>query len=274
MKDHNDASTTQQNQSKKKIRLVVMGGGYDTRSIKLLEKSLLEQSNDDVPKFDHLRKKHKSQMTKRRWYNRLLRRNNLNVNDNQNATTGNAFLNITSNNYELEAYELDLPDVVVAKRKLLSSRLFRRRPWLRHSHEVGNDEQVEYPKLLEADFNDINGTRKVLEEILLSDNGDADVTNIILFEGVMIYLDKGIPHALLELCSDVLRKSDKSDTVLSSSTTPQVLGYLCFADRLENIPGGDKDAANIEMELTGWELIDFLSKPGLARHMGVSRVVR
>jgi len=283
MDDHNTTTaTTTQQMRKKKIRLVVMGGGYDTRSIKLLEQSLLMQSGDDATtttttQYDLLRKRHnQSQKRRTRWYNRLLQRNKSrhNSNNDDKATTGNAFFNITSTNYDLEAYELDLPEVVSAKRKLLSSRLFRRRPWLQRRVD-------EYPKLMEANFNDLNATRKVLEGILLNDNqsDDAaereDVTNIILFEGVMIYLDKGVPHALLELCSDVLRKSQDGYTTYntSSSSSSTALGYLCFADRLENIPGGDEDAAHVEMESTGWELIDFLSKPGLARHMGVARIV-
>jgi len=277
MDDHSNATITiTQQMRKKKIRLVVMGGGYDTRSIKLLEQSLLMQSGDDAAattttttQYDLLRKRYnQSQRRRSRWYNRILQRNSNRRNSNNDdiTTTGNAFFNITSTNYDLEAYELDLPEVVSAKRKLLSARLFRRRPWLQRRVD-------EYPKLMEANFNDLNATSKVLEGILLNDN-DAereDVTNIILFEGVMIYLDEGVPHALLELCSDVLRKSRTANSNTSSSKA--TLGYLCFADRLENIPGGDADAAHVEMESTGWELVDFLSKPGLARHMGVARVV-
>jgi hypothetical protein len=155
----------------------------------------------------------------------------------------------------------------------------------------GGNGGEEYPILIEANFNDLNGTRSLLEKIVLSqhenesedattddDDNDHDVTNIIVFEGVMIYLDEGIPHALLEVCSDVLKKSreqqqkqrKKKNADSKSKATP--IGYLCFADRLENIPGGDEDAAQLEMESTGWELIDWLSKPGLARHMGVARV--
>jgi len=281
MNEHNNTtSTTMQQMRKKKIRLVVMGGGYDTRSIKLLEQSLLMQSGGDdattTTQYDLLRKRHNQSQRKRtRWYNRLLQRNKSrhNSNNDDSTTTGNAFFNITSINYDLEAYELDLPEVVSAKRKLLSSRLFRRRPWLQRRGD-------EYPKLMEANFNDLNATRKALEGILLNDNSQSDdaeredVTNIILFEGVMIYLDEGVPHALLELCSDVLRKSQHGYTTNSStSSSTTALGYLCYADRLENIPGGDEDAAHVEMESTGWELVDFLSKPGLARHMGVARVV-
>ena len=295
MNDHNNATsttTTQQQRRKKKIRLLVMGGGYDTRSIKLLEQSLLMQRKDDdttTSSLDNLlrRRHNQSQRRKTRWYNRLLRRNNNSYSNNnnnnnydtlvQNPTNGNAFCNITSTNYNLEAYELDLPEVVSAKQKLLSSRLYRRRPWLRRSQQIKTMMDEEYPNLCEANFNDLNATRKVLEGILLHDNDDAesgdDVTNIILFEGVMIYLDYGVPHALLELCSDVLRKGLLGCNTNNNSSSTRRLGYLCFADRLENIPGGDEDAAHVEMESTGWELMDFLSKPGLARHMGVARVV-
>lgn len=322
MEEHNTATSTtttmqtQETKKKKKIRLVIMGGGYDTRSIKLLEQSLLMQSesNDDVAtttsstRYNRLQKRHNQFLRRRRrrtrWYHRLLsrRNNNPNNDDDPSSTTtistGSAFFNITSTNYDLEAYELDLPEVVTAKRKLLSKRLFRRRPWLQQKSRVAmmklgrNDDGLkdDYPILMEANFNDLNATREVLEGILL-DSKDVsessshdDVMNIILFEGVMIYLDKGIPHALLEVCSQVLRKSSEQqqhhDNVNTannndnnSSSTRRTLGYLCFADRLENIPGGDEDAAHVEMECTGWELVDFLSKPGLARHMGVARVV-
>ena len=330
----------QQQKRRKKIRLIVMGGGYDTRSIKLLEQSLLQSldidsddesgRSDDHYYYNLLRKKYNRHTTKtqrrRRWYHRLLqrlRRSKIDTNSNSSSfkddttatiqtssTSGNnAFANITSSNYDIQSYELDLPEVVIAKRKLLSKRLYRRRPWLqkfdgsksrisssrRGAEEEGGDGNggEEYPILIEADFNDLNGTRSLLERIVLSqhenesedattadnDGGydDDDVTNIIVFEGVMIYLDEGIPHALLEICSDVLRKSreqqqqqKKKNTSSKNKETP--IGYLCFADRLENIPGGDEDAAQLEMESTGWELIDWLSKPGLARHMGVARV--
>jgi hypothetical protein len=334
--DHDD-NEQQQQKRKKKIRLIVMGGGYDTRSIKLLEQSLLQsldidddessRSQQDDYYYNLLRKKynrHTPTTTKRRrrWYHRLLqrlRRSKIDTSSLEDDTTTtssqtnstsatNAFANITlsSKNYDIQSYELDLPEVVIAKRKLLLKRLYRRRPWLqkfarsRHSRsssssqkgvekegDGGGSGNEEYPVLIEANFNDLNGTRSLLEEIVLSneeattddEDGD-DVTNIILFEGVMIYLDEGIPHALLEVCSDVLRKSreqqqqqkqqNNKNTNSKSKATP--IGYLCFADRLENIPGGDEDAAQLEMESTGWELIDWLSKPGLARHMGVARV--
>ena len=225
----------------KKIRLIVMGGGYDTRSIKLLERSLLQ--NTDIPHYDLLLKQ--KRQTRTRWWNRRQQKPPLN----------NAFDNITSIDYDLECFELDLPEVVRAKTQLLQTRLFKRRPWLQ-------DIQSDYPKLIPVDFNNLNDTRNALEGIILSDDtGNTNVHNIIIFEGVMIYLDEGVPHALLDICSGILNKRKSQ----SSS-------YLCFADRLENIPGGDEGAANLEMKSTGWKLIDWLPKPGLARHMGVARL--
>jgi len=225
----------------KKINLIVMGGGYDTRSIKLLERSLLQ--NTDIPHYELLKQK---RQTRTRWWNRR---------ELVEPPLKNAFDNITSKDYDLECFELDLPEVVRAKTQLLQTRLFKRRPWLQ-------DIQSDYPRLIPVDFNNLNDTRSALEGIILSDDtGNNNVHNIIIFEGVMIYLDEGVPHALLDICSSILNKRKSQ----SSS-------YLCFADRLENIPGGDESAANLEMNSTGWKLIDWLPKPGLARHMGVARL--
>lgn len=182
----------------------------------------------------------------------------------------------TSNHYTLECYELDLPEVVQSKRKLIRSRLSRRRPWLMNYHATSPTPY--YPTLVEVDLNNLNATRMALENILSSNSKDCisendaaiKVANIILFEGVMIYLDQGIPHSLLKLCSDALRNTNNATENNPSARTS---GYLCFADRLENIPGGDEEKARIEMKETGWELVDWLSKPGLARHMGVASCV-
>ena len=289
--DENTISTTQPSTrtlQKKKLRLIVMGGGYDTRSIKLLERSLL--MNETILHYDSLKqKKRNSKRKQQRWWKRFIRRrpqNKKKKEQHSSTLNNNAFDNITtSSNYELECYELDLPEVVVAKRKLLQTRLVKRRPWLHDSIATG-----EYPKLISVDFNNLQETKDVLERILLLSSStnstdysndreeekertydNDDVYNIILFEGVMIYLNEGIPHSLLGLCSSVLNNANTQSS--SSLVEAAARGYLCFADRLENIPGGDEKAANVEMESTGWELIDWLSKPGLARHMGLARLL-
>ncbi len=225
----------------RKIRLIVMGGGYDTRSFKLLEQSILQ--NDNNPHHSLL------QRNRQKKNQRIL----LQLRESHMRVNNSAFDRLSNCNYELECYELDLPEVVNAKTQLLKRRLSRRRPWL---SDVQN-----YPILFPVDLNNLDQTRKALEDIVHNKFGeDKIVDTIILFEGVMIYLDPGIPHSLLSLCSDILRRKSEGNC------------FLCFADRLENIPGGDEDMARIEMENTGWELIDWLSKPGLARHMGVARL--
>lgn len=274
--------------ARKLFRLIIMGGGYDTRGLKLLERALLhtqmvDDNNHPLHKLMLLDKKHRLQpqhheqqqqqrgSIRWRWWKNIStrRRRKQCV---QVVEGGDDFLSGLNVRYDVECYELDLPEVVQAKRRLLQKRLFRRRPWLQNAENFGGKDS--YPKLVAANFNDVDETRNALEEILITpsvstnvakDGGIDAVTNIFIFEGVNIYLNDGIPHALLKICSEMLVAAHLM------SLTPSE-GYLCFADRLENIPGGDSDAAHAEMESTGWELMDWLPKPGLARHMGIARL--
>lgn len=285
---HSNETRIDDKSTRKLFRLIIMGGGYDTRGVKLLERSLLhspiaDDSSRPLHKLLLLDERHRFNRW-RWWHNTSSRRRRksngfqgkgagtLSGNDRLPPLLGAQLKAVANARCDLECYELDLPEVVQAKRRLLT-RLHRRRPWLRDA-EAGV-EKNSFPKLVEANFNSMDETRKALEGILLPPpslaNGIMDcdydiVTNIFIFEGVMIYLDDGVPHALLRLCSETLET-----TSLVSMASSE--GYLCFADRLENIHGGDSDAARAEMESTGWELIDWLAKPGLARHMGVARRV-
>lgn len=175
--------------TKRKIRLIYLGAGYDVRSIYLQQHGLIDQ-----------------------------------------------------------AIELDLPNVIEAKRKLFTAPRFR---------TYCPPEQL--PSFFPVDLNDLDQVRTILEGILAIES--CEWYNVLLFEGVMIYLQPGVPHDLLKVCSDALR-----------ATNGDAEGMLCFADRLENIPGGDEQLARQEMEATGWELVEWLPKPGLARHMGVARL--
>jgi hypothetical protein len=275
---------------RKLFRLIIMGGGYDTRGLKLLEQSFLtmrmmDNDDNDIDYSDPSRNIHRLRLqsqglnTRRqrhrwRWWKNISTRrrwrNDDQLNGNDRVAPSLTAETKADASFDLECYELDLPEVVEAKRRLLQTRLFRRRPWLRDA--VATEGGDSYPKLVATNFNNSEETRRALESILLpppslprrTDSYEIDdVTNIIIFEGVMIYLDDGIPHSLLRLCSELLE-----------TATPSSNGYLCFADRLENIPGGDFDAACFEMENTGWQLIDWLPKPGLARHMGIARLLR
>ena len=89
---------------------------------------------------------------------------------------------------------------------------------------------------------------------------DVEWHTIFMLEGVMIYLDDGVPSSLLNITSSVLREN-------------KLEGSLCFADRLENVPGGDFDLGVKELKNNGWEMKDWCPKPGLARHMGSANLL-
>ena len=193
----NAANEARQADPTKRIRLIMLGGGYDIRSLKLRQRGLVDQ-----------------------------------------------------------AVELDLPDVVEAKQKLFQNRLLRRR------RRRGMTDQ-DLPDMMSIDLNKLNDVKEKLNAICTHGGDDSDwrqYHNIFVFEGVMIYLDAGCPSALLGVCSDVLNSHGLG-------------GSLCFADRLENIPEGNLDDAIVELNSNGWELIDWLPKPGLARHQGSARLL-
>lgn len=151
--------------------------------------------------------------------------------------------------------ELDLPEVVHSKQRLFT-RLQKRRPSLAN---------ISMPTLIPSDFNDIPDVKKKLEQALEGDiDEDADANfdwyTIFLFEGVMIYLNDGVPSSLLNITSDVLKERG-------------LKGSLCLADRLENVPGGDEDLGEIELTRNGWNIVDWCPKPGLARHMLSARLL-
>ena len=181
----------------KRIRLIMLGCGYDIRSLKLRQRGFID-----------------------------------------------------------EAVEFDLPDVVEAKKKLFHNRLLRRR------RRRGMKDQ-DLPIMMPIDLNQLDDVRKKLEGIVTrGDDKSAwkQYHNIFVFEGVMIYLDDGVPSALLGICRDVLNKHGLD-------------GSLCFADRLERIPEGNIDDGIVELNRNGWELVEWLPKPGLARHQGSARLL-
>ena len=155
------------------------------------------------------------------------------------------------------AYELDLPEVIEAKQRLFE-RAKRRRNDL-------TDRLL--PKQYGIDLSEVENVRSILRDILNSDvlfidNGSApnSVHTVILFEAVMIYLDENVPTDLLKMCADTLREHERCNSSCTSS--------LVFADRLENIPGGDIVTGRDVLENLGWNIVEWLPKPGLARHMG------
>ena len=145
-----------------------------------------------------------------------------------------------------EVMELDLEQVVQAKERLFS-RLLKRRPWLK---------DLNMPLLVPSDFNRVEEVKQVLNQVIddSMQGKEEEWYTIVVFEGVMIYLNDGAPSSLLNVTSSVLSKK-------------KLLGSLCLADRLENVPGGDEALGIVELEKNGWCIMDWSPKPGLARHM-------
>jgi O-methyltransferase involved in polyketide biosynthesis len=177
------------------VRLITLGGGYDTRSMKLLERGVIQQ-----------------------------------------------------------AVELDLPTVVQAKQRLLSSKRFQ-------SRRQGNaDVALLLPTLYAVDLNEVARVREILEELFATQETEDTVT-IFLFEAVFLYLNPGVPTALLQLCSDI-SKGDNSNS------------WLALVDRLEGFDGDDRnhETARQVLAKSNWDLVDYSPKHGATRHMVRARL--
>ena len=171
---------------------------------------------------------------------------------------GARLLSTRANGVE-QAWELDLPDVVHAKRQMLA-RLERRRN--RRNHKRGNQEEIFcYPHLIHVNLNNHTAATQLLQDKILAHNNDSEATpwhTIFVSEGVLIYLDD--PNGLLQTCAAAVVATDDTAS-------------LCFADRLANVPGGNETAGRAALEAAGWDLVEWRPKPGLARHMGLARLL-
>ena len=151
-----------------------------------------------------------------------------------------------------QAIELDLPQVVEAKTRILQSKRFKRR----RPNMVGDM----LPEFYSADLNKVDQVKSTLEDILGRDTAGEHWHTIFLFEGVMIYLDDGVPDALLGVCRQALK-------------TTGLRGTLCFADELENFPNDDLETARTVFAAHEWVITDWLPKGGKTRHMGCAEMM-
>jgi Leucine carboxyl methyltransferase len=131
-----------------------------------------------------------------------------------------------------QAVELDLPQVIDSKRRLFTSHRFRHKVQaLGGGSNIDNETTSIQPHMIPVDLNDLERVRMALEEVFRQQDGDDDEQQhasssyhtIFLFEAVMIYLNEGIPRALLQLCRSMLEKQhehqeeDKDNHHMSSS---------------------------------------------------------
>jgi len=122
------------------------------------------------------------------------------------------------------------------------------------------------PKLIGVDLNDVDSFRSHIEAIVKEDELDKSGCwevwhSIFLFEGVLMYLKDGVASQVLRICADAAQKRNSSAS-------------LCFADRLEHVPGVDVDRCVSELSTAGWKLVDWApNEHAHARHMGIARLV-
>jgi Leucine carboxyl methyltransferase len=146
-----------------------------------------------------------------------------------------------------DVLELDLPEVIEAKQALWTRRLTRRRP------------NVLIPRLVPADLNDVNSTRALLLEQLLSDDDSSERrerSTIFVLEGILVHLKTEAGHELLK--------------VMSSLTTPSEKTALIFADALPYVTQRRLEEAQAELQKQGWTLLEFIANPTKAPHMGIA----
>lgn len=145
--------------------------------------------------------------------------------------------------------ELDLPEVIQSKAILLE-RIYRELPHMaQHATKI---------QLEGVDLNSAEQVEQFLQKVVSSKSKDANtIYTILVSEAVLMYLDKGAPRTVWELSRRIL--------------TPHA--SFLFVDRLNEISTVvDGTSGNDWISRVGWNLIEWNSKPGATRHMGVARI--
>jgi O-methyltransferase involved in polyketide biosynthesis len=157
-----------------------------------------------------------------------------------------------------EAWELDLPVVIDGKRALLE-RLKERREKTKGL--------VQLPELRSVDLNDLDAVNDVLAQFVRHKKGGESWHTIYVIEGVMMFLNDGLPKELFQLFREVARAHGENASI-------------CFADHLTSSENNDSLTDEEERETVkslfnsaGWNhLIHWAVKPGKARQMGCVRI--
>jgi hypothetical protein len=182
-----ESSSSDQKENNKRIRLVVLGAGYDLRSLRFLQEGIVD-----------------------------------------------------------EAIELDLPNVIQAKKALLESPTFQqRRP------------HCQIPQMAEVNLNDIETTNATLRNLW---SKEQPTFTIFLLEGILVHLESGSSSKVLKLLRSFCDDQDNSN------------GCLVFSDRIQGVNNRSLDLAKTVLSETGWKLTEFLATPTRTPHFGVAVV--
>ncbi|KAL3936903.1 MAG: hypothetical protein SGBAC_007872 [Bacillariaceae sp.] len=241
-----------------KIRLVILGAGYDTRSIRLLQQGRVDQVWEfDLPPV----------MESKRW---LLQRRGLwkpRIPFHQCAKG----MVLTDEQLPSDTAHVDKNDNIFC------------------STIPSGETKVTQLQCIGLDLNQPDRFRSVLGHLVKESTdkatsssssleGDANEWyTIVISEALFLYLEPDIPAQLLTICQNLLASSESSRVSDShSQSQPPLDGSLafCFADRLLEIPleqSHDMNAVQQWFGNIGWTLVDWLPKEGATRQMGISR---
>lgn len=178
---------------------------------------------------------------------------------------------------QIDYYELDLPDVIDQKLGLLE-RYQRRR------------KGAVLPTLLKADLNDLDMVRSALHGPIFSEDSVDKLVRykriIIIVEAVLMYLDKEKVSPLLKSVIDSSKKHSGSVSFVFSDRFPGIYEKVdkvnADSDDILESNMRDRDLSKLESSCVAdflhsidnrLDLVDWLPKPGRARHQGVARVV-
>ena len=166
--------------------------------------------------------------------------------------------------------EIDLPEVIQAKRNMITSKRFQRR----------RPNSIQYVPHLKTAPIDLNDTQEnlisQLEPLLRQqehrqqekqkDGDDADgdhihTLTIFLLEGILVHLNDGSSSNVLKVLSSIAAASQKDG---NSSYC------LIFADLVEGVTKRSLELAQSTLKECGWELIEFAANPTRTPHFGVA----
>jgi len=159
-------------------------------------------------------------------------------------------------------YEIDLPDVINQKSRLLK-RYVQRRPC------------AYTPMLYTADLNEMNQLTIALNTIFdhiihNSINQQMNLSStktIIILEAVLMYLKDDSVPLLLKCCADIARAHNSSLTIVFADLFPVDIPIISEIGAPE-----EREAVRLMINKQGFELETWLPKSGRTRHMGVARL--
>lgn len=146
-------------------------------------------------------------------------------------------------------YELDLPQVVQSK-EMLMKRMYEQLP------EVASTQTS--LQFLPVDLNDLDQVQAILHKI--SQVQLKGTHTIVVSEAVLLYLKDEIPMKLLNLCREIFRVNISWLLVDNLKEITKENGETLAESRRN---------AEDYMGKHGWQVIEWLIKPGATQHMGI-----